>query len=636
MDALGHDLLLLMLNLARVRDRGMIMRLFVEALSAALPGVTARYLEPGQETEGEVVDVATPEAHFGRVALEDPGGALGAIDRARYRNAVRMLAVVLENVARAERLASENGRLDSAVAARTGELRRSLAESEDLYQSASCGYHSLDGAGVYVRVNDTELRWLGYQREELVRKVKFQSLLAIESHQEFDRYFSVLKQQGTVKDIELQMIRKDGTPLPVLLSAAAVADGDGRFVMSNATVYDLSERRKAERDLRESEERFWQSQKLEAIGRLAGGIAHDFNNLLTVILACSELLEMSLGPEDPRRTDAGTIIDTAFRASSLTRQLLTFGRRQETNAVPMDLGSVVASMEKMLRRLIGEDVELEVSRGPDLGLIQADTAQMEQVVLNLVVNARDAMPSGGRVRVETSNWNRDPSDLQGHRSVVLTVSDTGTGIPPEARAHLFEPFFTTKPMGKGTGLGLATVYGIVKQAGGTIRVHSEVGQGTRFELLFPSIAGQRAETPPDRGEGLQGGTGTVLLVDDDPGVRGATVRVLREAGYTVIEAADGERAIKLAAELPRLDLLITDIVMPRMRGPQLAARLVRSRRDLKVIFMSGYPDGERLHMNDSTQASATFLQKPFSIGKLTRAVRERLGQPSDRKKRNAE
>jgi len=624
MESLGHDLLLLMLNLSRLRDRERIMRLFVEALSAATPRVWVRYLESGEEGDGEVVDVATPEAHFGRIAIEDPTVALTEQDRGRYRNAVRMLAVVLENVARAERLASENLRLDQAVAIRTAELQRSLAESNDLYQNASCGYHSLDANGIYVRVNDTELRWLGYEREELVGTVSFSELVASESQDAFARSFAELKERGAVQDVELEIIRKNNTRIPVLLSATAVEDAQKRFVMSRTTIYDLSERRTAERKLRESAERFWQSQKLEAIGRLAGGIAHDFNNLLTVIITCSELILLGLDDADPKRSDVETIVDAGKRAAMLTGQLLAFGRRRASAPIPTDLGTVTAGMEKMLRRLIGEEIELQIVCGAPLRLIRADVGQMEQVVLNLAVNARDAMPAGGRLRIETSNLDLEEGQGEHRRCIMLAVSDTGLGIAPEIRSRLFEPFFTTKAVGKGTGLGLATVHGITKQLGGSVRVKSAIGQGTRFEVILPATDDQRENAPTADLAPLRREMGTLLLVDDEPTVRSMTARVLRESGYTVIEAADGEEAIQLAASTERLDLLLTDVIMPRMRGADLAARLRQSRPDLRVLFMSGYPDDERFLAEDLGQGSGTLLEKPFTLGALTRAVAKQV------------
>jgi PAS domain S-box-containing protein len=627
LESVEQDLLLLMLNLSRMRDRERILSLYVEAISAMAPGVTARLLAPdAPDGPGELLEVATPDASFGRVALEDASGKLSAADRARLRNATRMLAVVLENAARAERLSSENARLDAAVSARTAELQGALERLEDLYQHAPCGYHSLDENAVYVRVNDTELGWLGYTREELVGVKKFTDLVAPASLVRFLHGFQTVKQGADVEG-ELELVCKDGSTFPVLMRATAVRDAQGRFIMSRGTAFDLSERRRAERTLRETEERFRQSQKLEALGRLAGGVAHDFNNLLTVIVSCSEALLDDLSPEDRLRGDAAEIAEAAAKAAQLTRQLLAFGRRQPSNPIPVDVGQTVGGMERMLRRLIGEDVELVVSREPGLLPVQADPGRIEQVVLNLLVNARDAMPAGGRVTIETANVRRtsgDGLDLPPGAYVSLAVSDTGTGMTGEVRSHLFEPFFTTKAEGKGTGLGLATVYGIVKQAGGDVRVDSEPGRGSRFEVLLPAappeIALGEAVAASDQ---VLAGTETVLLVEDESRVRAAEAQMLRRAGYTVLEAADGDTALGMAAGDTRFDVLVTDLVMPRLGGAALAAKLRKLRGPIPVVFVSGY-GGEVLAGDDLGDATAAVLQKPFTAAALTRAIRERL------------
>ncbi|MBI5066849.1 MAG: response regulator [Deltaproteobacteria bacterium] len=627
MDALGHDLLLLMLNLSRMRDRAQILRLFVEALAAARPELRVRLLAEGEACPegGEEVEIATPEARFGRLLLEAPPGLFSERDRARYRNATRMLAVVLENIARAERLATENARLDAAVEARTAELRQALAVSEDLYQLAPCAYHSVDAAGLIVRVNDTELRWLGYTRDELVGRVQLADLMAPECRESFLAAFRAVRDQGSVDNVELTLIRKDGSRLPVLGSATAVRDAEGNFVMSRSTMYDLSERRQTEQVLREAQERSRQALKLEALGRLAGGVAHDFNNLLTVILSAAEFLQEDLPPGDPRRQEADEILEAGRRAARLTQQLLAFGRRQPSRPVPVDLGEVVAGMEKMLRRLIGEDVELEVERIPGLWPVRADPGQLEQVVLNLVVNARDAMPEGGRIRVATGNV--PPGEGGAGERVRLAVRDCGVGMSDEVRAHLFEPFFTTKLGGRGTGLGLATVYGIVKQAGGDVRVDSAPGEGTCFEVLFPRAETaaeeeEEEEAPADAAGAAPGGE-TILLVEDEPRVRSTTAQVLRRAGYTVLEAVDGEEALEVAARAPRLDLVVSDLVMPRLGGIPMAVLLRAQRGDVPVLFLSGYA-GEARHSEGLDAQAVAFLQKPFSAADLARAVRERL------------
>jgi CheY-like chemotaxis protein len=276
--------------------------------------------------------------------------------------------------------------------------------------------------------------------------------------------------------------------------------------------------------------------------------------------------------------------------------------------------------------LIGEDVDFQIFRGTALRLVQVDTGQIEQVILNLAVNARDAMPQGGTLRIETINRDIEQDGVR-REYVMLAVSDTGVGILPEARAHLFEPFFTTKEKGKGTGLGLATVYGIVKQAGGNVSVDSATGKGTRFEVLFPATDAQNEPAAASKPTGMQRGTGTILVVDDEPQVRATAARVLREAGYTVFEAADGGQAMAIAETLPKLDLLLTDVVMPRMSGFELASQLGRSTLDLKVIFMSGYSSDVRSLAIQPAVRFATLLEKPFTVGSLTGAVRERLNAP---------
>jgi PAS domain S-box-containing protein len=554
-------------------------------------------------------------------------GLVAARDALERRVEERTVALSAANRELAQEI-EERRRAETAVRALNQELSRSLAEIEDLYQNAPCGYHSLGPDGTYVRVNDTELRWLGRSRDEVVGRLRLPDLLDEESREAFERSFATLKEHGVEQHEEYVLCRKDGAELPVLLGATAVRDPDGRFLHSRATMYDLTDHRRAERALRESEERFRQSQKLEAVGRLAGGVAHDFNNLLTVILSCAGALVELCPGDDPRRVEAQEIGDAARRASHLTRQLLAFSRRQASSPTALDVGAVAAGMESLLRRLIGEDVALEIVREPALGRVLADAGQLEQVILNLAVNARDAMPTGGRIRIEVANLDATaPEDAARlgappGRHVTLAVRDTGTGMSAETRSHLFEPFFTTKEKGKGTGLGLATVYGIVRQAGGDVRVESAPGQGTRFLVLLPCVedgAGASASAV-DGAEAPPRGTETVLLVEDDARVRAATGRALRAAGYTIIEAADGEEALARAEAAPALDVLVTDVVMPRLGGPALAERLRARHGPIRTLFVSGYAE-EGLLQRELEGGAARILWKPFTAATLARAVR---------------
>jgi PAS domain S-box-containing protein len=388
-------------------------------------------------------------------------------------------------------------------------------------------------------------------------------------------------------------------------------------------------------DRRKLEEQLRQSQKMEAVGRLAGGIAHDFNNLLLVINGYSEILLDRIGENLALRKEVEAILQAGNRAASLTRQLLAFSRRQVLQPTMLDLNGLVSNMEKMLRRLIGEDVELRAVLGPELGIVKADPGQIEQVILNLVVNARDAMPGGGRLTVETANVFLDGDFSSKHPyaaigpHVLLAVSDTGVGMSEDTQARLFEPFFTTKEKGKGTGLGLSTVYGIVHQSQGTIHVDSEVGKGTTVKICLPRVEGAVETFSPVLLEAPKGSE-TVLVVEDESSVRELIVRVLSEKGYRMLSAAEGNEGLRIAGNHREpIDLLLTDMVMPRMGGRELANRLEAARPGLKVLFMSGYTEDAVSHRG-VLKVGLSYLQKPFTSDALVRKVRETLDRPAPR------
>ena len=405
-------------------------------------------------------------------------------------------------------------------------------------------------------------------------------------------------------------------------SHAAVALENSRLLHESRRAYD---------ELAQTQGQLEQAQKMDAIGRLAGGVAHDFNNLLTVILGRTDILLTQIKAEDPLRRGIELIQRTAGRAAELTKQLLAFSRKQVLEAAVLDLGAVTTDMKEMLARLIGEDVALVTNLAPGLGHVKADRGQIEQVVMNLAINARDAMPQGGHLVVETANADLDDEYVRrnvGSRPgphVMLAVSDSGVGIPRDLQKHIFEPFFTTKEQGKGTGLGLATVYGIVKQSGGYIEVDSELGRGTTFRIYLPRVdsaspaaeRGSRAATPT-------GGTETILLVEDEDGVRELARDILRSSGYTVLEARNGAEGLLLGERHQGpLDLLLTDVVMPRMSGRELAERMASLRPDLSVMYMSGYTD-DAVIRHGVLGADTAFLQKPFTPAALVQRVRETL------------
>lgn len=422
-----------------------------------------------------------------------------------------------------------------------------------------------------------------------------------------------------------------------LILAQALAD-HAALALSNArllqtALHQLSERERAELQLRKAEEQLRQSQKMEAIGRLAGSVAHDFNNLLSVILSYSALLLKDLKPVDPIRNDIESIRKAGEKAANLTRQLLAFSRQQVLAPRLIGLNEVVHEAEKMLGRLLGEDIELVTHYAPELSKARVDPGQIDQVVLNLVLNARDAMPNGGKLSIETKNVVLDASYTTEHFGVtpgphvMLAISDTGTGMDKATQARIFEPFFTTKELGKGTGLGLSTVFGIVKQSGGNIWVYSEPGGGTTFKVYFPVGEGSDNEVLEFVEPETLDGTETVLLVEDQDEVRQVAQEILRRCGYHVIVARNAGEALLTCERHPRnIHLLLTDVVMPRMSGRELAERLVEVRPTMKVLYMSGYTENAIVH-HGILDSGIAYLQKPVVPELLARRVREVLDTP---------
>jgi PAS domain S-box-containing protein len=418
-----------------------------------------------------------------------------------------------------------------------------------------------------------------------------------------------------------RVVRADGTIRWIRDRSFAVRDGDGNVESFGGIAEDITR-------LKETEQQLLHAQKMEAVGRLAGGIAHDFNNMLSVVLSYTDLLAGGLGPDDAARADLDEIRTAAQRAADLTHRLLLFSRQEVRDPRNLDLGTVLGGMENMVRRLVGEDVAVTFARGPSGATVRADPGHLEQVVMNLVVNARDAMAGGGRLTITSDDVVVDEdatmaySGLPPGHYVRVSVADSGTGMDAATRARIFEPFFTTKERGKGTGLGLSTVFGIVEQSGGRVFVESEVGRGTTFTVLLPSIEGPAdAGMRPEDGHALRGSE-TVLLVEDDDSVREVGCRILRGAGYRVIEASGPDEALAVCARGEGIDLLLTDVVMPGMNGRELAAQARRGGAVTKVLLMSGYADDPALRGADVSQFQ--FLRKPFTRSSLSRKVREAL------------
>ena len=430
--------------------------------------------------------------------------------------------------------------------------------------------------------------------------------------------------------IEVTGLRKDGGRFPSEFSLAALQSREGTAF--TAVVRDVAERKQSQDTLRQREEQLRQAQKMEAIGRLAGGVAHDFNNLLMAIHGYAEMLVHNLAQGDERRTDAEEIVKAADRAAGLTRQLLAFSSRQVITQQAVALDQLVQNMQNMLQRVIGPEIQISTEVWPDLTPVLADTTQVEQILVNLVINARDAMPRGGKIAIELRNIELDKIGVAAHPSlqpgdyVEMSVSDTGTGMDTETLSRIFEPFFTTKDSGKGTGLGLATVYGIVQQNNGAIEVQSRVGHGTTFHIYLPR-ATDLGKPAPMVAAGTGAGSETILLVEDDDRVRALVSNMLRKNGFTVLLASAGDQALEIAARhRGRIHLLLTDVLMPGLNGRMLSERLTAARPETRVLYMSGYSDDDILRLGVK-KATAHFIQKPFSVDALVHKVRETLNSP---------
>lgn len=463
--------------------------------------------------------------------------------------------------------------------------------------------------------------WGANRAEELVGKDGFE-LLAPQDRDRLEAAIQRVLERGTLQGLEYTLLPPTGKPVPVELSLSLVQDGAGRPTGFLAVAHDLTERKRLEAQ-------FLQAQKMETLGRLAGGIAHDFNNLLTALQGYATLAGAALPPEHPARGDLEQVLRIVDRGGRLTRQLLAFARRQALEAQVLDLNEVVGDLERMLKRLVGEAIEFRVALDPEPCLVRADRSQLEQAIVNLVVNARDAMPHGGRLTLETKRLDLDAPDASaGLRGpyVRLRVVDTGAGMDKEVQAHLFEPFFTTKGSGEGTGLGLATVLHIVRRCQGQIVVSSEPGQGSTFDIYLPRADGQAAFQPlPESEVPMPTGHETVLLVEDDAAVREFLSRMLRALGYRVLEAASGEEAVRLAsAEVSPIDLVLSDFLLPGMDGEELAREVRRRWPGLRVLYLSGY--GEECFRRRGLEGAA-FLCKPFAPQALARKLREVLDAP---------
>ncbi len=571
--------------------------------------------------DGQVELIGAPSLDWLGVPLKVGGDAFGALVVQTYSGSIRF------GEKEKEILTFVSHQVASAVEHKRNEeaLRTSEARYRSLVESAVYGIYRSDLDGKFLDVNPALVTMLGYESAGEVLALDPNKQVFVNAG-ELGRRMKELQDATRLQNVEERWKRKDGKVITVRLSGRLVKSAGKSTDILEVIAEDVTEQRVLENQFR-------QAQKMEAVGRLAGGVAHDFNNLLMVIGGYTEVLLENTGKDTSMYAKVEAIHQATERAAALTKQLLAFSRKQLLELKVVDVNRIVADMERLLQPLIGERIELQTRLAADLGRTRADAGQIEQVIMNLVVNSKDAMPEGGKITIQTANVNLQGDDLRREYSyiqpgayVMLSVHDTGVGMDKETQARIFEPFFTTKEKGKGTGLGLSTVYGIIKQSGGYVLVQSEPRQGTTFRIYLPQV--EEAAEPTGTARATQpenGGSETVLLVEDEESVRQLVRETLEAKGYRVIEAENGEVALQQLNELHEaLDVLITDVVMPGMSGRELAARLSATHPHTRVLYLSGYTEDAIVH-EGVLEPGTAFLQKPFTLQMLSRKVREVLG-----------
>jgi len=570
------------------------------------------------ERRGEVESIGTPSLDWLGVPLKSGTACIGVLVVQTYNENTRFGErdrEILKFVSQQLAATIEHKRYEEA-------LRRSEARSRSLILSAAFGICRCTLGGRFLDVNPALINMLGHGSVEDLLKLDARREVFV-NPQDLDRLAEDYRRTGSLNGVELQWKRKDGRVIIVRLSGCAATISDEPEEVLELIAEDITDRRQLEEQLR-------QAQKMDAVGRLAGGVAHDFNNLLMVINGYTEVLLEQLEQGSAMHHKVQSIQQAADRAATLTRQLLAFSRKQLLELKVVDVNIVIGDMERLLRPLIGENIELVTRLSPETGHTRADAGQLEQVIMNLVVNAKDAMPEGGKLTVESSDVTvrhsfREHRFIQPGRYAVISVTDTGHGMDKETQSRIFEPFFTTKEKGKGTGLGLSTVYGIVKQSSGYVFAQSELGAGTTFYVYLPRVEDSAEELSPAQSQQSEaGGCETVLLVEDEESVRELVRLTLAARGYKVLEAENGECGLRVSESFKEnIDILITDVVMPGIGGRELAKKLLALRPGISVLYLSGYTE-DAVITQGAPGPSTAFLQKPFTLQNLAKKVREVL------------
>ncbi len=627
---LEHDLFLLMLNLTQISDEASLKKLFIDSMNALSDQLQFRFIEEPYDTDGELIEVATSKNRFGFVRMQETcPGLIDAPIKAVIRNSVKMLALFLEKQLQEKMLADDKLLLNDLVARQTKKLEaanRDMKEREKQLKAIleanpdPMVVYDIHGHPQFVNFAFTQT--FGWILDELKgRPIPF---VPDNQREMTTKAIEAIYRSGKPVQIQTQRSTRDGKIIDVIISAANIEKSSEVAAGMVVNITDITEQKKLQTQLH-------QAQKMESVGRLAGGVAHDFNNMLGVILGHTELALLKADKDNDLYSDLKEIQTAATRSADLTKQLLAFARKQTISPRRLDLNDTVESMLNMLRRLIGENIDLAWKPAPNLWPVKMDPSQIDQILANLCVNAKDAIAGVGRLTIETGRKSFDEDYCSAHAGyipgdfVLLAVSDNGCGMDKDTLENLFEPFFTTKEVGKGTGLGLATIYGIIKQNNGFIHVYSEPGQGSTFRIYLPRLVvdEETDQAVPDK-KTAAGGTETILLVEDEPSILRMTRMMLERKGYTVLSAAAPAEAVEKAENhVGPIDLLMTDVVMPEMNGRDLAEQITAIYPGIRLLFMSGYTANVIAHQGVLDDGVA-FIQKPFSMADMTAKIRELL------------